>query len=210
MMKKENVSEAVIRRLPRYYRQLTDLHFAGVVRISSGALGNAMHITASQVRQDFSCFGEFGQQGYGYHVDELRAAIGHILGVDDCRHLIVIGTQDLGRVLLQNFPVLHTGFTVDAAFDPVPEAVGSELNGTPVYALEKLDNYLSTHTVDVAALTMQQPSVQSMVNHLVELGVHGFWNFTDADLFSEDPNVKFENIHFADSLLALSYHITNR
>ena len=81
-MRKENISDAVIRRLPRYYRQLTDLCNRGIVRISSHSLGQEMNITASQIRQDFSCFGEFGQQGYGYNVEELRAEIGHILGVE--------------------------------------------------------------------------------------------------------------------------------
>ena len=49
-MRKENISDAVIRRLPRYYRQLTDLCNRGVVRISSHSLGQEMNITASQIR----------------------------------------------------------------------------------------------------------------------------------------------------------------
>ena len=119
-MKKENISDAVIRRLPRYYRQLTDLCNRGVVRISSHSLGQEMNITASQIRQDFSCFGEFGQQGYGYNVEELKAEIGHILGVDNDHHLIMIGVGNLGHALLQNFPFSQSGFTVDAAFDVSP------------------------------------------------------------------------------------------
>ena len=72
-MKKEKISDAVIRRLPRYYRYLDELHAKGIVRISSGSLGKRMGVTASQIRQDLSCFGEFGQQGYGYNIMELRA-----------------------------------------------------------------------------------------------------------------------------------------
>ena len=209
-MKKENISDAVIRRLPRYYRQLTDLCNRGVVRISSHSLGQEMNITASQIRQDFSCFGEFGQQGYGYNVEELRTEIGHILGVDNDHHLIMIGVGNLGRALLHNFPFSDTGFTVDGAFDVSPAIIGSTVNGVPVYSMEELDAYIRDHNVDVVFMTVPQSVAQDMADHLIALGVHGFWNFTNIELSSTNPNVKFENIHFADSLLTLSYRIANR
>ena len=155
-MKKENISDAVIRRLPRYYRQLTELCNRGIVRISSHALGQEMNITASQIRQDFSCFGEFGQQGYGYNVEELRAEIGHILCVDNDHHLIMIGVGNLGHALLQNFHFSEAGFTVDAAFDVSPAVVGTTINGVPVYPMEELDDFLRTHTEDVVVLTVPQ------------------------------------------------------
>ena len=209
-MKKENISDAVIRRLPRYYRQLTDLCNRGVVRISSHSLGQEMNITASQIRQDFSCFGEFGQQGYGYNVEELRTEIGHILGVDNDHHLIMIGVGNLGRALLPNSPFSDTGFTVDGAFDVSPAIIGSTVNGVPVYSMEELDAYIRNHNVDVVVMTVPQSVAQDMADHLIALGVHGFWNFTNIELSSANPNVKFENIHFADSLLTLSYRIANR
>lgn len=210
VLKKENISDAVIRRLPRYYRQLTDLCARGVVRISSHSLGQEMNITASQIRQDFSCFGEFGQQGYGYNVEELRAEIGHILGVDNDHHLIMIGVGNLGRALLQNFKFSQAGFTVDAAFDVSPAIIDSVVNGVPVYSMSMLENYIKKHSVDVVVLTIPQSVAQDTADRLIELGVHGFWNFTNIELSSADPNVKFENIHFADSLLTLSYRIANR
>ena len=159
-MKKENISDAVIRRLPRYYRQLTDLCARGVVRISSHSLGQEMNITASQIRQDFSCFGEFGQQGYGYNVEELRSEIGHILGVDNDHHLVMIGVGNLGRALLRNFPFSQTGFSVDAAFDVSPNVIGTTVNGVPVYAMSELENYIETHSVDVVVLTIPQDVAQ--------------------------------------------------
>lgn len=209
-MRKENISDAVIRRLPRYYRQLTDLCARGVVRISSHSLGQEMNITASQIRQDFSCFGEFGQQGYGYNVEELRSEIGHILGVDNDHHLVMIGVGNLGRALLQNFKFSQAGFTVDAAFDVSPAIIGSVVNGVPVYSMSVLDGYIRRHNVDVVVLTIPQSVAQDTADRLIELGVHGFWNFTNIELSSADPDVKFENIHFADSLLTLSYRIANR
>ena len=209
-MKKENISDAVIRRLPRYYRQLTDLCNRGVVRISSHSLGQEMNITASQIRQDLSCFGEFGQQGYGYNVEELKAEIGHILGVDNDHHLIMIGVGNLGHALLQNFPFSPCGFSVEAACDVSPSVIGATVNGIPVYAMSELDSFLRDHTVDVVVLTIPQSVAQDTADHLIDLGVKGFWNFTNIELSSQLPDVQFENIHFADSLLTLSYRIANR
>ena len=210
MLKKENISDAVIRRLPRYYRQLTELCARGVVRISSHSLGQEMNITASQIRQDFSCFGEFGQQGYGYNVEELRSEIGHSLGVDNEHHLVMIGVGNLGHALLQNFPFSQTGFTVDAAFDVSPAVIGSNVNGVPIYSMDDLDIYIREHNVDVVALTIPQSVAQDTADRLMELGIKGFWNFTNIELATTQPDVKFENIHFADSLLTLSYRIANR
>ena len=209
-MKKENISDAMIRRLPKYYRHLADLCRRGVVRISSHSLGQEMNITASQIRQDFSCFGEFGQQGYGYNVEELKSEIGHILGVDNDHHLIMIGVGNLGHALLQNFPFSKCGFAVDAAFDVSPAVVGSVVNNVPIYDLSVLDSFLRDHPVDVVVLTIPQTVAQDTANHLISLGVKGFWNFTNIELSSPDPSVQFENIHFADSLLTLSYRIANR
>ncbi len=209
-MKKENISDAVVRRLPRYYRQLTELCARGVVRISSHSLGQEMNITASQIRQDFSCFGEFGQQGYGYNVEELRAEIGHILGVDNNHHLVMIGVGNLGHALLQNFRFSQSGFSVDAAFDIAPNVVGTTVNGVPIYSMNDLDSYLREHSVDVVVLTIPQSVAQETADRIIRLGVRGFWNFTNVELTSSEPDVKFENIHFADSLLTLSYRIANR
>lgn len=210
VLKKENVSDAVIRRLPRYYRQLTELCARGVVRISSHSLGQEMNITASQIRQDLSCFGEFGQQGYGYNVEELHTEIGHILGVDNDHHLVVIGVGNLGHALLQNFPFAKTGFTVDAAFDILPTIIGTHVNGVPIYSMDELDGYIRSRSVDVVVLTIPQSIAQETADRLINLGVRGFWNFTNVELTCARPDVKIENIHFADSLLTLSYRIANR
>lgn len=209
-MKRSKISTAVIRRLPRYYRHLDELQRAGTERISSNALSGIMGLTASQIRQDLSCFGEFGQQGYGYNVEELRSEIGHILGVDNHHHLIVIGVGNLGHALLQNFHFAQTGFTVGAAFDVSPAVVGSTVNGVPIYAMDELERYIRGHAVDVVVLTIPQSVAQDTADRLISLGVRGFWNFTNVELSSADPDVQFENIHFADSLLTLSYRIANR
>jgi len=207
-MKKQHVSEAVIRRLPRYYRYLNDLHNKNIVRISSNSLGSHMGITASQIRQDLSCFGEFGQQGYGYNVAELRAEIGQILGVNNQHNIIIIGVGNLGHALMQNFRFNDIGFSLDAAFDVSPALIGTEINGVPVKGLETLDDYCKEHLPDVAILTVPQRFAQSTMDRLVDLGVRGFWNFTNKEISSDNPDVQVESVHFADSLLTLSYRIS--
>lgn len=209
-MKKENVSDAVVRRLPRYYRQLSELKARGQVRISSHSLGQEMNITASQIRQDLSCFGEFGQQGYGYNVEELHTEIGHILGVDNHHHLIMIGAGNLGHALMHNFHFQEAGFTLDAAFDVAPAVIGTQINNVPIFSMDELDGYVHSHSVDVVVLTVPQSVVQSLTERLVSLGIRGFWNFTNVEIICSNPDVRIESIHFADSLLTLSYRIANR
>ena len=209
-MKKQNVSDAVIRRLPRYYRYLDDLHMKGIVRISSSTLGEKMGITASQIRQDLSCFGEFGQQGYGYNVEELRAEIGHILGVDERHRIIVVGAGNLGRALMQNFHFKDAGFLLEAAFDVSPALVGSQIAGVPVLDMSELERFVPAHRPDVAVLTVPQSAAQPTADRLIDLGVRGFWNFTNVELTSGISSVRFEDVHFTDSLLTLSYRITVR
>ena len=209
-MKKQNVSDAVIRRLPRYYRYLDDLHMKGIVRISSSTLGEKMGITASQIRQDLSCFGEFGQQGYGYNVEELRAEIGHILGVDERHRIIVVGAGNLGRALMQNFHFKDAGFLLEAAFDVSPALVGSQIAGVPVLDMSELERFVPAHRPDVAVLTVPQSAAQPTADRLIDLGVRGFWNFTNVELTSGISSVRFEDVHFADSLLTLSYRIDRK
>ena len=209
-MKKQNVSDAVIRRLPRYYRYLDDLCNNNIVRISSSSLGEKMGITASQIRQDLSCFGEFGQQGYGYNVELLRSEIGTILGVDHYHKLIVIGIGNLGQALIQNFYFSKSGFSLEAAFDTSPLLIGREINGITIHSMQALEDYVVECRPDVAVLTVPRNVAQETMDLLVSYGVRGFWNFTNVELDLPSPDVVVENIHFADSLLTLSYRITAR
>lgn len=206
-MKKKHISDAVIRRLPRYYRYLDELHSRGVVRISSNTLGRRMGVTASQIRQDLSCFGEFGQQGYGYNIIELRAEIGHILGVDEPRRLIILGAGHLGHALLQNFDFAQGGFLLDTAFDISPAIIGTVVNGVTVRSMSELGSYCAANRPAVAVLTVPRSAAQELAERLVSLGVCGLWNFTNVEL-TVDESVFVENVHFADSLLTLSYRIS--
>ena len=194
-MKKEKISSAVIRRLPRYYRHLSDLAQSGVVRISSSALGEAMNLTASQIR-------------HGYNVTNLRDEVANILGMSQMHTAIVMGAGNLGRALIENFRFDLSGFHLTAAFDTDPELIGREIAGTPVYSVDKLEEYLAQNPVSVGVLTVPQNVANSISEQLIAGGVKGIWNFTNSELQISDPRVVVENIHFADSLLALSYWIS--
>ena len=209
-MKKERISDAVIHRLPRYYRHLDDLYNRGVVRISSSSLGVKMDITASQIRQDLSCFGEFGQQGYGYNVSELRAEIGHILGIDGGHRLIVVGAGHLCHALLQNFDFEAVGFQVDSAFDVSPALIGTSIRNVAIRSMDELEDYVAACRPDVAVLTVPQQEAQPLASRLIELGIRGFWNFANVELSTDVPGVFFEDVHFVDTLLTLSYRISHR
>ena len=207
-MRKQKVSSAVIRRLPRYYRHLTDLHLTGVERISSSALGRSMGLTASQIRQDLSCFGEFGQQGYGYNVEKLRGEIADILGMNRGHTAVILGAGNLGRALMENFHFERSGVALAAAFDVAPEIVGQVRSGVPVYHVDKLEDYLAQNPASIGVLTVPRSVANATASRLVRAGVRGIWNFTNSELTVEAPGVVIEDVHFADSLLALSYMIS--
>ena len=208
-MKKQKISDAVIHRLPRYYRYLDDLYNKGVVRISSNSLGAKMDITASQIRQDLSCFGEFGQQGYGYTIPDLRKEISEILGMTKGYRAVLLGAGNLGRALIKNFPFHDSGFELLTAFDTDPDIIGTAINGIPVLPLSELDSFVVEHEISVGILTVPMHAAHDLAQRLVTAGVKGIWNFTNTEIDIQSPHVAVESIHFADSLLTLSYLISN-
>ena len=209
-MKNIKVSNNVIRRLPRYLRKLDELMGNGVSRISSFELGQQLGLTPSQIRQDFSCFGEFGQQGYGYNVSALHDQIGSILGVDRGYNAILIGAGNIGHALMDNFCFRDWGFNLVAAFDIDPEVVGTVFNDVPIHGMEDLQEYLATNRVDVAVLTVPKEAAIPVTNMLTENGIEAIWNFTNVDITAPNSSVIVENVHFSDSLLSLSYYVSER
>lgn len=179
MKRNTKVSTAVIRRLPRYYRHLLELQGKGVIRISSSALGKSMGLTASQIRQDLFCFGEFGQQGYGYKVDLLREEIGEILGISQGHTVVVLGAGNLGRALMENFKFASNGFQLLAAFDVGESVVGTTIGGVNVYHVDQLEEYLSAHKVSVGLLTLPQRAAQGWPT--------GWWPGSPGDLELHQP-----------------------
>ena len=209
-MKRFKVSNIVIRRLPRYLRKLDELSENGVIRISSFDLGQQLGLTPSQIRQDFSCFGEFGQQGYGYNVTALRQQIAAILGMDRGFNAILIGAGNIGRALMDNFCFGEWGFHLLSAFEVNPALIGTEFKGVPIRSMDELESFLADNHVDVAVLSVPKESAILVAQRLTAAGVRAIWNFTNVELTGPDSDVLVENIHFSDSLLALSYFVAER
>lgn len=205
-MDEKEISQAVIRRMPRYYRYLGELLDAGVERISSNDLSSRMNVTASQIRQDLNNFGGFGQQGYGYNVKYLYEEIGKILGLNTTHYVIIIGAGHLGQALANYVKFEKLGFVITALFDVDPELIGKDVRGIPIYAFDDLPVYVHSHQVDIATLTMPKAEAASIANELALLGVHAIWNFAHVDLELFDKDVVVENVHLSDSLMQLSYN----
>ena len=204
-MSKNAISNSVIRRLPRYYRFLGDLEANGYVRISSRELAEKMGLTASQIRQDFNCFGEFGQQGYSYNVTGLRGEIGKILGLDKQTPMILLGAGNLGRALASHIDFHNRGFDLVGIFDANPELVGKKIGDLTIMDVAEIENFCSEHKPTAAILCIPRESAEKEVEKLISYGVRAFWNFTHYDLRVTHKDVAVENVHLGDSLTTLSY-----
>lgn len=207
--KKLQVPMVVVKRLPRYYRYLSDLMTLGVSRISSADLSRKMGVTASQIRQDFNCFGDFGQQGYGYNVEHLYTKIGEILGLDKNYSLVIVGAGNLGHALANYAGIEKRGYRLIGIFDNSPEKIGTQIKNITVTDINDLEVFCSQNNVDIAVLTLPKSEIQSVTKRLVSAGVRGFWNFTSIEL-DVPENAAIENVHLSDSLMTLSYKITDR
>lgn len=209
MAKNKNyVSDAVIRRLPKYYRHLLDMEKKDIERVSSKELSRRMGLTASQIRQDFNCFGGFGQQGYGYNVSELRQEIQKILGLVTQYNIIVIGAGNLGQAITNYAGFEKEGFIVKALFDINPRLIGVSIRGVYIYDIDDLEDYLKENPTHIAAICTPKEKAQEVANRLIDCGIKGIWNFSPADIIAPD-DVIVENVHLSDSLYILSYRIQN-
>lgn len=193
--------------MPRYYRYLGELLDAGVERISSGDLSSRMNVTASQIRQDLNNFGGFGQQGYGYNVQFLHEEIGRILGLNEVHNVIVIGAGHLGQAIANYVKFERLGFRMIGLFDIDPKLEGKTVRGIPIRLLDDLPDFLREHQVDIAALTLPKANAEATAARLVSLGVTAIWNFAHVDLDNIE-GVVVENVHLSDSLMQLSYNMS--
>lgn len=206
-VEQRKISRAVISRLPRYYRYLGDLLEAGVERISSNDLSKKMQVTASQIRQDLNNFGGFGQQGYGYNVKYLYTEIGKILGLDKDHNFIIIGAGNLGQALANYASFERNGFILKSLFDVNPRLEGVTIRGIPVRMLDELEGYLQENDIEIAALTLPKSKAEEVADVLVANGIKAIWNFAHTDL-TLPKDVIVESVHLADSLMKLSYNIS--
>ena len=209
MAQKKNVSVAVIKRLPRYYRYLSDLLKMDITRISSKELSKRMGITASQIRQDLNCFGGFGQQGYGYNVELLFKEIAKILGVDKKFQTLIIGAGNMGQALAHYKNFEKRGFRTIGIFDTDPELIGKKMNGLEVMDMKNLEDFVGRNHVDIAMLTVPYKETRETAERVARLGIRGLWNFSPMDLKLPYDTV-IENVHLSDSLMVLGYKIKEK
>ncbi len=204
-----NISMAVIRRLPKYHRYLKELLDKEVYRISSKELSKLIGFTASQIRQDLNCFGGFGQQGYGYNVEELYNEIGKILGLDKTYKLIIIGAGNLGQAIANYTNFERSGFELIALFDVNPKLVGMKIRDIPFRDIDELEQFTMDHKIDIAVVSTPKEVAQSVVDKLNTENVRGIWNFSPIDLKVPD-SIIVENVHLNESLFTLSYLLNER
>ena len=209
-MPKEGVSIQVIRRLPRYYRYLSELDAEGIEKISSTKLAAMMNSTASQIRQDLNCFGGFGQQGYGYSVAGLRTEIGKILGLDQLHNMILIGAGNLGKAIATHLNFDKLGFKLTAIFEKDELLIGTSIRGIKVMPDDEIENYVKENHIDTAVLTMPKEAVEKIIDKLYNCGIRSYWNFSHYDISKKYLDATVENVHLSDSLMTLCYRITEQ
>ena len=204
-----DISASVIGRLPRYYRFLCELRSDGIVRISSGELSKRMGFTASQIRQDFNCFGGFGQQGYGYNVEQLKNEMASILGLNNLKQAILIGAGNMGRAVARQMNFADMGFQLTAIFDCDKNLEGLKIKGIPIRPNDQLAEFCAANRPEMAILCLPQSQAPDVVDELVLLGIESFWNFSHYDIHAKYPGANVENVHLSDSLMTLSFKIKN-
>lgn len=208
-MQNKYVSEAVIRRLPKYYRKLQELSQKGIESISSQALSEEMDLNASQIRRDFNCFGGFGQQGYGYQVEKLKNKLREILGLDKQYNAIIIGAGNIGRALAGYSGFKEQKFNIMGIFDTDKNLIGTNINGIRVFDAANIGSFINENGISIAFICTPAASAQSVCDILVRNNIKGIWNFAPADLDCPD-SVSLENVHLSDSLFVLTYRINNK
>lgn len=209
MATKKKVSIAVIRRLPRYFRYLSDLLAMDITRISSKELSTRMGITASQIRQDLNCFGGFGQQGYGYNVELLYNEIANILGVNNKFKTIIIGAGNMGQALAHYGNFEKRGFEITGIFDVNPKLIGTRIKNIEIMHMDELENFASKNSIDIAILTVPYENARAVAERVAKLGIRGLWNFSPMDLKLPYETV-IENVHLSDSLMVLGFKIRDK
>jgi redox-sensing transcriptional repressor len=207
--KSKQISSAVVHRLPRYYRYLSELIRNEQYKISSNELSKLMNVTASQIRQDLNCFGGFGQQGYGYNIKLLHGEIGRILGVERAFTAVVAGTGFLGRAISKSGMFVKRGVTLTGLFDIDPGVINSEIAGFIVMDIKDAAVYCRENKTDIAVLTVPKDETEPVANILAEAGVRGFWNFSNMELKIDKPGIKVQNMHMGDSLMWLCFDLNS-
>jgi redox-sensing transcriptional repressor len=208
-MKEKNISVAVIRRLPKYHRYLKEMLDNDIKRISSKELSKMIGFTASQIRQDLNNFGGFGQQGYGYNVEDLYNEIGKILGLTREYNVAIVGAGNLGQALANYSSFDKLGFKLQAMFDVNPKLIGLKINNVKVLDMDQFEDFVKANNVEIVYICTSRDGAQNVADKIQKTGVRAIWNFAPVDLKIK-PGVIVENIHLIDNLLTVSYFLKEK
>ncbi|WP_163193130.1 redox-sensing transcriptional repressor Rex [Clostridium thermarum] len=209
MERKKNISMAVIKRLPKYHRYLREMLNNDVDRISSKDLSEKIGFTASQIRQDLNCFGDFGQQGYGYNVKELYNQISGILGLTKEYKTVIIGAGNIGQAIANYTRFSTLGFKLQAIFDANPKLIGLRIRDVEIHDIDSMQDFLKSNPIDIGIICVPRINAQKVCDMLVANGVKGIWNFAPVDLNTPE-DVIVENVHLSESLLTLTYLLNEK
>ena len=201
---------SVIRRLPRYYRFISELADSGEQRISSGKLAELMNVTASQIRQDFNCFGGFGQQGYGYSISYLKSEMENILGLNKVNNAIILGAGNLGKAVALHINFAERGFNIKGIFETNPNIIGTKINDIEVMPESQVDEFIKNNDISIAMLCIPRQSVATIIDRLYNCGIKAYWNFSHCDIARKYSDTVVENVHMTDSLMTLSYRMNEK
>jgi|SRR5690625_4253383 len=198
------IPQASAKRLPLYYRFLTNLHNQGKKRVSSKELSEAVKVDSATIRRDFSYFGALGKKGYGYNVEYLLVFFKKILEQDEVTEVALIGVGNLGTALL-NYNFLRSNNTkIAMAFDRSWKKAGTLIGDVPIYHIDDLEEKIQG--IEVVILTIPASEAQDMANRLIEKGVKGILNFTPARL-TIPQNVRIHHIDLSVELQSFVYFL---
>lgn len=211
MAKLESVPAAAVQRLSLYLRQLELLSSQGRRTISSRLLGEPLGITDAQVRKDLGHFGQFGQAGVGYRVNELVPRLRRILGTDKKACVVLVGVGNLGRALSAYRGFSKRGFEVAAIFDIDPKKIGLAVTGADlrIQSLSDLPDVVRKHGVRLGVLAVPAPAAQLAAEAMVAAGIRGILNFAPVTLHV-DADVAVASVDLAVQLEQLSFQITGQ
>ena len=190
-------------------QNLKELMKNDVDRISSKELGEKIGFTASQIRQDLNCFGDFGQQGYGYNVKDLYNEIGVILGLDKRYNTVIIGAGNIGQAIANYTKFDKVGFELTGIFDANPKMLGIKIRDVAIRDIDDLPKFLEENKIDIAIICVPRISAQRVCDEVLRGGIKAIWNFAPVDL-DVPEDVTVENVHLSESLYTLVYQLNDK
>lgn len=200
------ISMAVIRRLPKYHRYLSELLRNDIDRVSSKELSEKIGFTASQIRQDFNCFGDFGQQGYGYNVRELYNEIGKILGLNRIYSTVIVGAGNIGQAIANYNKFERHGFELKGIFDKNPKLIGIKIRDIEIRDVDELHEFLNSNNIDIGIICVPEEQAQKVADIFIKNRIKAIWNFAPKDL-TVPEGIIVEDVHLSESLMTLSYRL---